>query len=326
MTINKSSKSSEKAVLRDKKYLQFLMDVYLQTCKGYTKPSLSQIIINHKVDRASVLALVTSGLLTKTNENLYFWKGSAPTHDTSEKFQEKVFKVKATAATNLRLKLIPVNKKGKALVPIIKKTPTGKKRIKSGAPQRYLNLLNYLFINLRTPGKLDLHKVQRNFQVSQGACYEVRKMGLLTNKDSTGNILWIGETPTILMATTILKRVNERVRESTQVKGTKLTTPETEDNGIPERFRHLLEKVPELPTKLFHESQKSRFVKMPTPFPNTPIVIAKKEETIHTFMRDVVLPKALIDLKEKNLKKSIAFKLIALGEFERADKLLEEIL
>lgn len=298
-------------VARDDKYLKFLMALYLKISKGYTRISISALCVEHKVDSVVVQAVLDLGWVNKmANTMQYYWRGPIPIEAMAEQVQSKITAIKNTKTVNERFKSTPLSATGKPLIPVVKSTEPQK--VLKGAIPRYLAFLEALYF-LTAEGKTDItiSKITAEHKVGSSIPGALIKLNIISKeKDETykgqgRKVLWswIGGIPDATMAELVLKTNNaEIVSQSANAKNKVIKIAP----GIPERFHHILKKDPSVP--------EIKVAIIPTP----PVVIPAKEWNVK------VTP-SLSD-KEKALKREIALKLLDLGEFERANKMLDELL
>jgi hypothetical protein len=292
-------------VARDKKYFNFLLKVYLETHKGYTRISISALCTTHKVDSVVVQAMQDLGWIAKMpNQMNYYWRGPSPIESMAEQVQDKIGKIKVVKSVNARNLLAPISPTGKPLIPIIK--PTELLKVLQGAPERYLRFLEALYLKTSdTPKEFGMSAMVREYKVGSSVPGSLVKMGLIEKKGGKGAHSiwkWNGAVPEMVMALQVLQAVNtyvlQYVNKKKNADSTKISP------AIPQRF---------------HEQLKATLKKEVEVLPEA-MVIAKEifPEAKHTTVVINTTP-------QKDIKYKLAMKLIDLGEFERAEKLLNEL-
>lgn len=295
MATNKTAKQIE----RDTKYLKFLMDVYVKTSQAYTRISISNLCIQHKVDTVVATALMEIGWLAKMKGTpSYYWRGPVPNEDMAEQIQIKISRVKQVRIVNMKSTEAPLSPSGKKLIPILRPLTSATRTVKAGASERYLKLLEHLYLTLGDKQTIiNINETLSTFRVSKVVPKILRQLDVL-EKGPKQHYQYIGVMPTQEFADHVLRQVN------LSVNGNKEAAAKGEPKGwIPERFKHLVEPKTEIKKE---------------------VKVKVEEQPAHNNFKPVdVVP---VQRSDKDIKKSIALKLLKLGELEEADKLLTEIL
>ncbi len=321
-------KKTANQVELDTKYLRFLADVFTKTSKAYTKISIAALCDVHKVDGVATAALLELGWLSKMKDTPnYYWRGPFPNDEMAEQIRAKILRIKQLRALNLKNLKTPTNSNGKKLIPIEK--TTSPLHIRYGAQERYMKLLQELYVTFGVqPTQKSMTEILTRHHVSKGVSAVLKDMGVLVKtkeglKYNGPGVVHLAFVDEVILA--VNKTMKTKPKGEVKVEGSK--------GWIPERFKHLVETKIEKPVT--HEvvqaamNAVSKSVRVPKVVRDGTV----KKPTLAAHLRECneKNKKEECELKlevksDKDLKKSIALKLIQLGELEKADELLSQII
>lgn len=340
---------------KDAKYLKFLADLYVKASKGFVKVSVSQLAKDHKVDSVAVQALSDLGWMSKMTTGMVYWRAAFPNDDMAQQIREKIKRIKQAKKTSTLLTKPPLSPTGKRLIPIIKTSnettknvavrtgaeePTSIAPSLAGIPERFHHLLKpdettkpVIKIAMEVVSKdVSSPRVVRSGEVVSSSSTTQRyynfinelyltlqkgeafHMASLVTKNKLNNCC-----TTILQELKVLKKVGYG---SGWTWSNKTITPTIQ----------LADEVRVLSNR-YSNSRRKKEVRKSKPLVTKDKVVT---ETV-----EVIIPKQVAKTKnhptgnlapapkansQTDLKKSIALKLIELGELEKANELLNQII